>query len=387
MNDDVKAARDLRVAFTDNDPRARHLLTALEAECDDVADVPFDRIDRVTKLLAGSLSFRPNRAEWWNMYQMHPLVERRRSRVLTRGLAEQRPIDGLIMWGSWFHPWLSAPAIKTPFVHYIDQSLAPEPVLGETHPGYVDRRLAHARQARTYRDAAAVLCMSDWARQQTMLAHPALPASKVQAVGWGPCGVDLSAETPNWDTREPVVLHVSNDFHRKGLDFLVETSRRVRATLPGAKFVVIGQDYGGMKDVPQAEGVIFTGRINDRAQLQNYFRKASVFFLPHRFDRSPHVLVEAMSAGLPIVTSAQGGPIELTDGTGAGVALPIGDIDGYATALLEVLQNPAQAAAMGGAGWELMRRKYTWRAVAREILEALRSHVVEPAPIGRALVS
>ncbi len=369
------------IAFASNDNRARYLAEALHERAHVAADVEFDKIDPLTRYTAAALSFRPGRAEWWVTYQMHPLLEARRRRVLQRGLRPVRAnIDGLIMWGSWFHPRLTHLGKQIPFVNYIDQSMALEPVLGEPKNGYTNRRAAHRLQAATYRDAAAIVCMSQWAREQTLLAHPTLPTNKVHVAGWGPCGVDLSAEPVSWAQRERLVLHVSNDFHRKGLDYLVQTASLVRQSIPEARFVVIGADYGGMKNPPRAEGVEFTGPIYDRAVLASYFRRASVFFLPHRFDRSPHVLVEAMSAGLPLVASAQGGALELIDGKATGIVAPIGDIEGYAKAISQLLASPDFAAETGARGRALMRLSYTWSAVAGRILDVLtRATAVEPA--------
>jgi glycosyltransferase involved in cell wall biosynthesis len=364
--------RQLAVAVTANDDRARFLFDEIARQAEIAADVEFDRIDPWTRYAAAALSWRPDRAEWWNTYQMHPLLQRRRRKVLQRALTPFRDrVQGLVMWGSWFNPRLDEMRLRAPFVTYIDQSLALQPALGEPQTGYVNRRRGHRLQAETYRDTAAVLCMSRWAREQTLVAHPSLSPEKVLVAGWGPCAVDLSAESIPWERREPLVLHISNDFHRKGLDFLVETAAVVRQSLPAARFVVIGSDYGGMRDVPTGEGVTFTGRLSDRAQLADYFRRASVFFLPHRFDRSPHVLVEAMSAGIPIVTSAQGGALELTENTGAGVSRPIGDVRGYAEAILGFLQDPARASTAGARGRDLMKRSYTWSAVAGRILNVL----------------
>jgi glycosyltransferase involved in cell wall biosynthesis len=358
------------VAVASNDDRSKYLTGALRDHLEVPPEVPFDDISWLTRYLAALLSYRRNRGEWWVTYQMHPLVQRRRRRVLQRNLQSLRGrIDGLVMWGSWFNPRLDQIGESAPFVTYVDQSLSLRPVLGEPAPdGGVDRRRAHRLQARTYASATAVLCMSEWAREQTMLAHPSLPAEKVKAVGWGPCGVDLSGELPDWERREPLVLHVSNDFHRKGLDYLVQTAEIVRQSVPAARFVVIGEDYGGMRGIPSSEGVTMVGKIRDPAVLTGYFRKASVFFLPHRFDRSPHVLVEAMSASLPLVTSAQGGPLELTRGTEAGWALPIGDVAGYARTITALLQNRDTAAHTGEHGRRLMLRAYTWDVVARRIL-------------------
>jgi hypothetical protein len=42
-------------------------------------------------------------------------------------------------------------------------------------------------------------------------------ADKLYVVGWGPCAIDLSDEHIEEAARRPIVLHVSNDFERKGV--------------------------------------------------------------------------------------------------------------------------------------------------------------------------
>ena len=106
-------------------------------------------------------------------------------------------------------------------------------------------------------------------------------------MSWGPCAVDLSAEDPTTFRRAKIILHVSNNFHRKGVDFLVATAARVREVEPEARFVVIGRDASGLK-VDNPGNVDFTGPIYERAVLESYFRRACLFFLTHRFYRSPH---------------------------------------------------------------------------------------------------
>src|SRR5207302_270534 len=87
--------------------------------------------------------------------------------------------------------------------------------------------------------------------------------------------------------------------------------------------------------------------------------------------RSPHVLVEAMSASLPLVTSSQGGPIEVINQRGTGYAVPVGDIEGYASAIVEVLTDSNRQRAMGAAGLRLMREKYRWSVVADRIQDLI----------------
>jgi glycosyltransferase involved in cell wall biosynthesis len=359
-----------RLALTSNVPQAKYLFAELRKLSTVVAEVDFDNIDPVTKYAAAVLSFKRPRSEWYGNYQMHPLIQRRRRAVLQRGLRRADvQADVLLMWGSWFHPFKGHARAAIPFFNYVDQSRSLTPVLGEPTTSTWGRKRSHQLQGETYRASSGICCMSKWAHDQTLMSHPIDPG-KVVVVGWGPCAVDLSSEPIDIGQREKLVLHVSNDFRRKGVDFLLETAARVARAEPTVHFAVIGQDSSRLP-VADTEHVNFLGPIRDREALSAYFRRAAVFFLPHRFDRSPHVLAEAMSAGLPVVTSAQGGPMELVEGQGTGFCVPVGDIDGYTRSILRILADLPLAEGMSQRSRALMLGRYNWPAVARAILDCV----------------
>jgi glycosyltransferase involved in cell wall biosynthesis len=60
-------------------------------------------------------------------------------------------------------------------------------------------------------------------------------------------------------------------------------------------------------------------------------------------------LVEAMSAGLPVVTSAAGGALEIVNES-CGVLVPAGDATALAVALARLIQDPAERQRLGRAG-------------------------------------
>jgi glycosyltransferase involved in cell wall biosynthesis len=354
----------IRLCLTGNEPRQRYLFEELTHVADIKAIVPFDDIDPLTKALAAGLSFSWPRSEWWENYHMHPLMQRRRRNVLRKGIAPLlEDIDALLMWGSWFQPFLGGDS-EIPFFHYIDQSQSLTNLPGERHGHFARRKKAHALQSKCYAAACGIFCMSEWARNQTLESHFVRP-DKVTVVGWGPCSVDLSDEELGTTERDPVVLHVSNDFYRKGVDFLIDTAERVCEAIPKARFLVIGRDTSGFA-LPATSRVEFLGPVYDIA-LAELFRKASVFFLPHRFDRSPHVLVEAMSASLPLVASSQGGAIELIEGKDTGFLCDPGAVDQYAEAIITLLRDTHLKQHMGSNGRNLMRQRYNWPTIAQRI--------------------
>jgi glycosyltransferase involved in cell wall biosynthesis len=371
----------LRLCLAGNEPRQRPLFDALARHAEVLAELAFDDIDAITRWTAAVLAFSRPRSEWWGNYQMHPLIQRRRRLVLQRGLGRLPDVgDALLTWGSWFHPMAGQPRHLIPFFTYVDQSRSLQPLPGESPTPLTRRQRSHALQAATYNDAAGVFCFSEWARGQTIEAHPRV-AAKVHRVGWGPCAVDLSKEARDPAREERVVLHVSNDFHRKGVDYLLATASRLHPLMPDVRFVVIGRDARG-GDYRSTANVSFLGPIYDQAVLADWFRRASLFFLPHRFDRSPHVLVEAMSAGLPLVTSAQGGPLELVTGTGAGEAIPPGDVDGYLRALMKFLRDDVTRRSAGACAKALMKAEYTWEGVAARMVSLMSLALARPGRAG-----
>ncbi len=362
----------IRLILTGNEPRQRYLFEALGHRAQVNAVLSFEDIDFLSKALGRALAFSWPRLEWSENYHMHPLIQRRRRQVLLHGMREHMgESDALLMWGSWFRPF-SREIPYLPVFHYIDQSHSLRNLAGERRGRFARRGRAHALQGECYAGASAIFCMSEWARQQTLEAHTVDP-EKVIAVGWGPCAIDLSNE--DLDAREePIVLHVSNAFYRKGLDYLAQTAEQVCAAVPNARFVVVGRDRTGFK-IPVSSRIEYLGPIYDKRRLAELFRSASLFFLPHRFDRSPHVLVEAMSAGLPLVASAQGGAVELIEGRSTGYLCTAGSISEYADSIIALLRDVGLRKRMGKNGRNLVRGKYNWSSIAERVIDVINHRV------------
>jgi glycosyltransferase involved in cell wall biosynthesis len=364
----------LRLCLVGNEPRQSLLFSTLREFSDVVSELGAEDVGRLDRCVALASSFSWPKSEWWQNYQMSTTLQTARQRALLNNLrSAPDPVDALLMWGSWFRP-LSPSGKNLKYFNYIDQSYSLNNLPGESKGRWARRAKAHRLQYETYRNAGAVFCMSRWARDQTLASYE-LDESKVIVVGWGPCSVDLSKESFDFGsqpTPRPIVLHISNDFRRKGVDYLIECARILKKSNPETIFRVIGRDSSKLA-ISEADRALveFTGPIYDPVKLSNQFRNASVFFMPHRFDRSPHAIVEAMGAGLPVVTSAQGGAIELFEDGQAGMLCPPGDVRAYATALEFILSNNEPRARMGNHARLLVQEKYNWPAVAKKIITSI----------------
>ena len=100
-------------------------------------------------------------------------------------------------------------------------------------------------------------------------------------------------------------------------------------------------DRRGLNDVVHLCGVV------SGAAKQHAFAEADVLYLPTHWDAFPVVVLEAMAAGLPVVSTCIGGlPSMVEHGHGALLG-PVGDAEQQAEHLLRLARAPAERQAMG----------------------------------------
>jgi glycosyltransferase involved in cell wall biosynthesis len=174
--------------------------------------------------------------------------------------------------------------------------------------------------------------------------------------------------------RGNVVLFLGRLEAAKGIFDLLEAVAVLRATAPDVRLVCAGE--GDRPEVARyaerlgiREAVKFTGWVGPSGK-RALFESAAVFALPSYSAGLPIGLLEAMSAGVPVVATPVGGiPEVLADGV-SGLLVAPGDTATLSRRLGKLLLDPALAERIGGAARESVRRRHSpERALAQ--LEAL----------------
>jgi glycosyltransferase involved in cell wall biosynthesis len=92
--------------------------------------------------------------------------------------------------------------------------------------------------------------------------------------------------------------------------------------------------------------------------------------LPSLSEGLPNVVLEAFAASKPVVASDIGGVPEVVEEGISGYLVPPGRAEPLARAILKMLGDPAKMQSMGAAGYERVRREFTFEAQT-EKLEAI----------------
>lgn len=202
-----------------------------------------------------------------------------------------------------------------------------------------------------------------------------------------------AAVSPEWQgTREhPTIAFLGRlDEPRKGLAVLIDALPYLRRGHPGLRVLVAGRgDPGELSDGATLPGVEFLGMIDD-AQKASLLRSVDLYVAPHTGGESfGIVLVEAMSAGAPVVASDLGAFRRVLDDGEYGVLFPLGDASRLAEAVGSLLDDAQRRKAFSGKASAAVRR-YDWSVVATEVLAVYETVLsgtdqVGELPDGRAL--
>ncbi|WP_104102174.1 glycogen synthase [Cryobacterium sp. M96] len=251
--------------------------------------------------------------------------------------------------------------------------------------------------------ADAVIAVSGGMRRDILRSYPALDAARVHVVyngidleRWKPTDDRDTVRALGIDPDRPAVVFVGRITRQKGLPYLL----RAAALLPPEVQLVL---CAGAPDTPgilaevtagvealqrERSGVVWIDRLLSQHDLAAVLTAGTVFVCPSVYEPLGIVNLEAMACGLPVVGTATGGipevvadgvtgrlvPIDqATDGTGTPIDADL-FVSDLSRTLIEVLADPANAAAMGRAGRVRAEQMFSWTQIAtrtREIYASL----------------
>jgi glycosyltransferase involved in cell wall biosynthesis len=153
----------------------------------------------------------------------------------------------------------------------------------------------------------------------------------------------------------------------KGLIYLIKAMDIIHAEIENTILMIIG-DGEERKSLEEAvikshleKVVIFNGKIPNK-DIPKYLVQGDVFVLPSLSEGFPNVILEAMAAGLPIVSTNIHGLSEIIRNEENGYLVEPKNPQQLADKLLQILKNPIQSKKISSNNIEKVK-KYSWKNV------------------------
>jgi glycosyltransferase involved in cell wall biosynthesis len=230
-----------------------------------------------------------------------------------------------------------------------------------------------------YGKAAAHLVTTGERLRQELIRDLQLDTDQVTSI---PTGIDLDLYTPRDRASVRKVLQLPEDgFHIgivatlrswKGHRFLMDAW----AGMPHAdndRLVIVGDGPGRENLHKQAVDLGIAGKVvmpGNQTDVAPWLASLDVFALPSYANEGvPQALMQAMAAGLPVVSTPVGSIPEIVTDEETGLLVPPRDIDALRAALVRLAGDPGLATHLA----ENARRRASERFSASEMLDRMES--------------
>lgn len=249
---------------------------------------------------------------------------------------------------------------KAGFVGRVAAWLAGVPVIVHTFHGHVFRGYFSPTMTRVFlllerltaRMSSTVITLSESLRRELADEYHVTSADHITVL---PLGLDLApfaaaqrhegAFRREFSIRAdaPLIGIVGRIVPVKNHALFLDAAARVKAELPAARFVIVGDGDLHAEIEAQVEAlglhdaVIFTGWRRDLAPI---YADLDVNVISSVNEGTPVSVIEALATACPVVSTAVGGVPDLLDQGALGTLVPSGDVNALANALIAVLRDP-----------------------------------------------
>lgn len=227
-----------------------------------------------------------------------------------------------------------------------------------------------------------IIAVSDFTRRE-LLQYYKMKADKIRVIHNGvdvdkfkPATDKLKAKTElGFNPEDKAILSVGRLYARKGLFTLIESMALVTRKFKNAKFIIAGKGLSNeMKKLVSyatklgvKDNIVFTGYFPDR-KLPRLYQAADIFAFSTFYENLPFAVLEAMSTGLPVVTTNVGGIPEMIESGRNGFLVQPFNSKELSARILYLLEHPTDASEVGFLARKTILERFDWRLIVQKVL-------------------
>lgn len=186
---------------------------------------------------------------------------------------------------------------------------------------------------------------------------------------------EITTFHPPIPLRENFALAISRDHPQKNLDFLLETWVYVEKLIPDAHLIVVGPENTERTEKFAAKLGLTRISIQARTEsLAPYFNQARVFLSTSIFEGFPNVILEAISYGIPVITTPSCDLVEHFAQNGAAIVVYSQEPQAFAQVIADLLSDHLRYLGMSQSASKLAVQ-YSWENVRADWYLAIQAAI------------
>jgi len=159
----------------------------------------------------------------------------------------------------------------------------------------------------------------------------------------------------------------------KGIDRII----KVVSSISDVRLIIVGDGNERtylenlVADLGIVERVIFTGKVSRQVVLQ-YIKASNIFVLNSTYEGLPHIVLEAMAVGVPVIATDVGGTGEVVQHEVNGLLIPPRDDEALRNAIRRMIDNPNERERFANIGQFTVLERFQWN----KLVELTEKHII-----------
>ncbi|AKB76148.1 Glycosyltransferase [Methanosarcina lacustris Z-7289] len=294
---------------------------------------------------------------------------------------------GIIFY--WFHIFLEIKRINPNIVHVQSISTAlpgifsmiflkkPYVIWGQGSDVYIPDKFTKFISKIVLKNASIVIALSEDMKRKMNTIY------KREDIVILPNGIELdkfkglSSRKQNNDKTKKTIIFVGTLRPVKGIEYLIKAMNSIHEQLPNTDLLIVGDgpDREKMETLVQElnlqDCIHFVGKVSNE-EIPEYMAQADLFALPSLSEGFGIVNIEAMAAGLPIVTTNVGGLPEIVINGENGFLVEPKNPEALAETILLILSDNDLKARISMNN-QMKAEQYSWDIVVKNLISIYES--------------